>query len=134
MGEEEKSTKRELQSLIGQLQHVATIVKSGRTFLRRMYDLLSIAKLPHHHVRLNKNFQSDLAWWNELFTFWEGSGMMSTSNPRPPNVIVTSDASGGWGCGAYWAYYWFQLAWPDCAAAQSIMFKELVALVIATAV
>ena len=57
-----KCMKRELQSLIGQLQHVSTIVKSGRTFLRWMYDLLLVAKFPHHHVRLNQNFQSDLAW------------------------------------------------------------------------
>ena len=46
----------------------------------------------------------------------------------------TSDVSGEWDCGAYWAHCWFQLAWPDCAAAQSIIFKELVALVIATAI
>lgn len=35
-------TKKELQSLIGQLQHAATIIKPGRTFLRRMHDMLSL--------------------------------------------------------------------------------------------
>ncbi len=129
-----KCTKRELQSLIGQLQHVATIVKPGRTFLRRMYDLLSVAEKPHHHIRLNQNFKSDLAWWVSLLSHWEGSAMMSTSCPPPPNIIVTSDASGNWGCGAYWANWWFQLAWPDNSASQSIMFKELAAIVIATAI
>lgn len=59
-----KATKRELKSLTGQLQHVATIIKPGRTFLRRMYDMFSLAKLPQHHIRLNEDFKSDLAWWS----------------------------------------------------------------------
>ena len=35
------STRSELRSLTGQLQHASVVVKPGRTFLRRMYDLLS---------------------------------------------------------------------------------------------
>jgi hypothetical protein len=107
-----KCTKRELKSLVGHLQHVATIIKSGRTFLRRMYDLLPQARLAHHYIHLNDNSKSDLAWWSLFLESWEGSAMMSSSRPRVPSVTVTSDASGGWGCGAFCANQWFQLAWP----------------------
>ena len=34
------ATKRELQSLIGHLSHVVTVVQPGRTFLRRMINLM----------------------------------------------------------------------------------------------
>ena len=48
-----RCTKRELLSIAGQLQHAATIVKPGRTFLRHLFDLSSrVAKL-HHHIKLN---------------------------------------------------------------------------------
>jgi hypothetical protein len=52
------STKRDLLSLIGHLSHACRVVKSGRTFLRRMIDLSATPKELHHRVRLNKGFQS----------------------------------------------------------------------------
>ena len=33
------STKRDLLSLVGQLQHAATVIRPGRTFLRSPFDL-----------------------------------------------------------------------------------------------
>ncbi len=45
-------TKRELQSLIGQLQHATCVVRPGRSFLRRVIALLAVAKKPHHRPPL----------------------------------------------------------------------------------
>ena len=53
-------TKRDLLSLIGQLQHACKVVRPGRTFLRRMIELATVAKELHHHIRLNRGFKSDL--------------------------------------------------------------------------
>ena len=61
--------KRELLSLIGQLQHACKVVKSGRTFLRRMIDLSMGARRSHHSIRLNKAFQSDLLWWDTFLVY-----------------------------------------------------------------
>ena len=47
-----KCTKCELLSLIGVLSFAAKVVKSGRTFLRRLIDL-SISGLGHH-ISLNR--------------------------------------------------------------------------------
>ena len=44
-------TRRELQSLIGHLQHAATVVRPGRRFVRGMLSLLHVAHKPHHHIR-----------------------------------------------------------------------------------
>ena len=52
--------KRELLSLIGQLQHACKVVRYGRTFLRRMINLSMTTKCLHHHIRLNASFHSDL--------------------------------------------------------------------------
>ena len=53
-------TRRELESLIGHLQHAAKVVRPDRRFIRGMLSLLQIAAKPHHYVRLNASFRADL--------------------------------------------------------------------------
>ena len=49
-----KCTKRDLLSLIRLLSFAAKVVKSGRTFLRRLIDLSSSVSRLSHHISLNK--------------------------------------------------------------------------------
>ena len=53
---------------------------------------------------------------------------------QPPDLSVTSDASGSWGCGAFWGAEWFQLEWAGLLQEAHIAIKELVPVVIATAI
>ena len=125
-------TKRDLLSLIGQLQHACRVVKPGRSFLRRMIDLSTTVKELHHFVRLNKGFRSDLEWWSMFLEGWNGVSLLSTVARKPPDVMVTSDASGGWGCGAFSSSgEWFQFPWPENWKAVHITEKELIPIVIA---
>ena len=125
--------KRELLSLIGQLQHACRVVKPGRSFLRRMIDLTSTTAELHHHIRLSAGFRSDLEWWHMFLAEWNGVQMMSSLCRGPPGAIVTSDAS-GWGCGAFSSTgKWFQCSWPSTWASVHITVKELVPVVIACA-
>ena len=48
-----KCIKRDLLSLIGKLNFACRIIPAGRTFLRRLIDLSTTARLPHHHISLN---------------------------------------------------------------------------------
>ena len=57
-------TKSELQSLAGLLQHACKVVRPGRTFLRRVFELLRGTRKSYHHIRLNNGMRSDLAWWD----------------------------------------------------------------------
>lgn len=129
-------TKQELQSLVGQLHHACCVVKPGRTFLRRMLDLLRLptASKPHHHIRLNKGFQSDLRWWATFLPRWNGIRMFAEgTNPRIA-ATITSDASGSWGCGAFTSMgEWFQFAWPTLWKDLDITVKELLPIVLAVA-
>ena len=66
-GDRKVCTRRELESLIRLLNHACKVVRPGRTFLRRMIDLLSATGRTglghsHHHIRLNREFRADLAW------------------------------------------------------------------------
>ena len=129
-------TKRELLSLIGQLQHASVVVRPGRPFLRRMINLSkSVGKLTHH-VRINHQARSDIMWWNVFLETWNGVSLLSMAGRREPDTSFASDASGSWGCGAYWAHTWFQLAWSDATALQgkNIATQELLPIVLAAAV
>ena len=64
--------KKELMSLIGQLQHACKVVRPGRSFVRHMIDLSTIAEELHHHIRLNISFCSDLQWWAIFLSEWNG--------------------------------------------------------------
>ena len=57
--------RRQLESLIGTLQHACRVIKPGRTFIRRMINLLRIpgATRGYHHIQLNQEFRTDLQWW-----------------------------------------------------------------------
>ena len=64
------ATKKELKSLVGKLAFASQVVKPGKTFLRRMFELISVARHGHHHIRLNVEFRSDLHWWATFLRSW----------------------------------------------------------------
>ena len=124
-------TKSELESLIGQLQHAATVVRAGRSFLRRMIVLLKSRRSSAHFIRLNQSFRSDLRWWHTFLRDWNGISLLAAIGEAEPAFTVASDASGSWGCGAFFGPHWFQFHWPPAASSFSIAFLELVPIIIA---
>ncbi len=120
--------KRELESLIGTLQHAATVIRPGRTFLRRAIALLNGVKYRHHHIRLNVEFRSDIAWWRVLASHWNGTSVFIDGSRD--STTFTSDSSGNWGCGAWHGNKWFQLEWDHRAAKLHIAAKELIPIII----
>ena len=116
--------------LVGQLHHACCVVKLGRTFLRRMLDLLRLPSTtePHHHIRLNKSFRSDLRWWATFLPTWNGIRMLSET---PATAAIISDA---WGCGAFSSIgEWFQYQWPVSWQELDITVKELLPIVLVVA-
>ena len=92
---------KDLQSLVGKLQYASKVVHPGRTFLRRMFDLLKGIPRKRQFVRLNVSFRSDLMWWHSLLESWNGVLMMRSQGAEPDHHLI-SDASGQFGCGAFW--------------------------------
>ena len=46
-------------------------------------------------------------------------------------AVITTDASGNWGCGGYCECNWFQVQWPQNTADLHITIKELIPIVLA---
>ena len=132
-GDRKSCTRKELESLVGHLNHACKVVRSGRSFLRRMLDLLHSVHLPPRstaQIRLSKGFRSDLAWWQEFIIQWNGVSFLFPPS-HLPQVEMTSDASGSWGCGAWYGNSWLQLRWDSQSQALSITEKELIPIILA---
>ena len=126
-------TRRQLESLIGHLHHAAKVVWPGRTFLRRMIDLLYCFRARDHPIRLNSEFQLDIQWWHKFLASWHGvSFWLFPGMSAPTDVEATSDAAGSLGFGAYFNTEWFSGAWAPSQADLSIAYKELFPVVVAS--
>lgn len=132
-GTQDHCTRKELESLIGMLCHACRVVRSGRSFLRRMIDLLhSQKRSPNSKVpiRLNAGFKADVAWWQEFIVQWNGVSFLHPPS-HLPTIHLYSDASGTWGCGAWHENSWFQVQWDWCSWPRSIAEKELIPIILA---
>ncbi len=127
--------RRDLESIVGSLNHAGTVVRPGRAFKRRLLDLMSSVKRGDRWIRLNKEARADVEWWYHFGLDWNGTSLLS-SRCAEPQATMLSDASGGWGCAATWDGCWFQLSWNEARAAEgwNIMPKELLPIVIAAVV
>ena len=124
------ATKRDLLSLIGELSHATKVVLPGRAFLRQLIDLAASRSSLDHWVRLDTSFRSDLIWWHLFISDWNGTSLLLSHVLRPPEVTITSDASGSWGCGAFCEDQWFQRKWTPNWAGINIACKEFVPIVV----
>ena len=125
-------SRRELESLMGTLQHACKVIQPGRLFLHHALALLRGAKRRHHHIRLNKEFRSDLLWWRVFAPHWNGAALIIHDCCREFHLF--SDASGSWGCGAWHDSKWFQLKWDERTQQSDISVKELLPVIIAAAI
>ena len=57
---------------MGQLQHACKVVRAGRCFMRRLYDLLANTHhfQKHFRIRLNAECQVDVEWWMSFCMHW----------------------------------------------------------------
>ena len=85
-GDRKGCTRKELESLIGLLNYAYKVVRAGRSFLRRMIDLLHAVHRPPSSktpIRLSQGFRADLAWWREFLGLWN-RGVIPHPSLFPP--------------------------------------------------
>ena len=129
--------RRDLESLVGSLNHACRAVRPGRAFKRRLQDLMTTMEREGRRGRLNVEARADIEWWHQFGLNWNGTALMrSVVTDEVPSEVMLSDASGNWGCGATWQGKWFQIKWSDATRTKewSIMPKELLPIVVAAVV
>ena len=127
--------KRELLSLIGKLSFVSSVVKSGRTFTRRLIDLSKKAKYLHdlhHKLKLNLESRMDIQWWIDYLPNWNGISFFLDSEwiTNEPLDLFTDASDHGIGC--YFMGSWIYQKFPEGVKEKvSITWRELYTIVVA---
>lgn len=81
-------TKRDLQSVLGRLIHVAKCVPPARLFVSRLLDALREAR--RKYIKISPEMRADFAWFISFCKGWNGVSLI----PEPaPNKTITLDAS-----------------------------------------
>jgi len=85
-------------------------------------------------TRLNVEFHSNLCWCHTLAD-WNGLSLLQWDDAHwSPDHLIQADASGAWGCGAFWQGHWLQWCWPLEWVTHNFMVKGLVPIVLSCAI
>ena len=60
-----RATKKQLERLAGLLAHFSSVIRGGRTFCRRVYDLFATCR-KGSSVALSEEIRLDLSWWRSF--------------------------------------------------------------------
>lgn len=79
-----KLKKVQLQSLAGKLNWASQCIQGGRTFMRRILDVIRPLRAPWHRARVTKDLRDDLSWWLEYMDPFNGLTPMCDTRPVSP--------------------------------------------------
>ena len=103
-----KATKKELESIAGLMAHCSSVVKGGRTFSRRVYDLCNNTAR-RSTTNLSIEILADFSWWKSFCNVFNGSAKII---PRCKSTSLISDSS-MWGFGAWCDTDWLIGSWSN---------------------
>ena len=86
-----RTSKTELQSLIGKLQYVTKCVLQSRVFMNRLLETLRSMK-NKKMISLSESFQKDLKWWKMFMDRYNGVSFIPSSFWTEPDVSFATDS------------------------------------------
>ena len=92
------ATKLELQRLAGNLSHCSTVIRAGKTFNRRVINIIKYFPLNRRNITLSCEFFADLSWWSAFAKMFNGTGKIIKCDRI--DIVIYTDAS-GLGFGGY---------------------------------
>ena len=104
-----KATKKELQVLAGHLAHASTVVRGGRTFSRRLINLVKYLDDSNRIISLPEWFLPDLQWWSSLLEVFNGSAKVIKTVCDLGGLVSTDSSKSGFG--GVWNDDWFLGSW-----------------------
>ena len=129
-----RSTKVEMQSLIGKLQYVTKCVFQSRMFMNRLLEALRSIK-DKKSISLSDSFRKDLKWWSMFMDTYNGVSFLPSSIWTEPDVTLATDSC-LLGCGGICLDEYFHTGFPHHIDDQGLPIhcKEMLAVLIAVRV
>ena len=125
-----RASKRQLQQLAGKLNWACRVVHGGRTFLRRILDMLNSLKRPHHKARLDAACKQDIMWWDKFLQTFNGVRLFLHDLPQQSLVTDSSTLAAGALFEGDWLYVNWQFDLPQFSN-EHINVKEALAVCLA---
>ena len=116
--DKKKSSKVELQSLIGKLQYVTKCVLQSRVFLNRLLESLRSMK-GKKFIWLSDSFRKDLRWWARFIEQYNGVSFIPAATWTEPDISFATDSC-LIGCGGFCNKEYFHTSFPDAIRKQQL--------------
>ena len=108
-----KVTLCEMQSLVGLLNFVCSVICPSRAFLRRLIDLTHGVRLSHHRIKLTGEAKADLNVWLSFLSTYNGRSLFLDDRWQNSSKLnLFTDATGGIGFGAIFGTEFCHGLWP----------------------
>ena len=97
-------TKKELESLGGLVSYCSYVVRGGRTFSRRIFDITASYSRSCKAISLNDAIKADIKWWLAFCDVFNGKdGIIRDRHPIPLYFDASFEGFGAW-LGKDWFY------------------------------
>ena len=113
-----RTSKVDLQSLIGKLQYVTKCVLQSRVFLNRLLETLRAMK-ETKSIGLSESFQKDLKWWACFIDRYNGVSFIPAAIWTEPDVSFATDSCLR-GCGGFCDNEFFHTSFPKAINDQGL--------------
>ena len=124
-------TLHQMQQVIGSLQFTTSVVRPGRTFLRRMINSTIGITKPYHHVHLTNNIKEDIQLWITFLNQYNGTTFFIDRTPVSPQEINFYTDSCPQGYGGSFETHYFYGQFPASWSKYNICVLELFPILLA---
>ena len=118
-----KSSKVELQSLIGKLQFISKCVQQSRIFVNRLLDTLRTLS-DRKSFKIACSFRKDLRWWSKFVDIFNGVSYIPPLVWEEPDITFSTDSCLT-GCGGICAREYFHASFPKFIQDQGLPIHKL---------
>jgi hypothetical protein len=123
LSQQRHASRKQLQKALGYFNHLAQVVWSARTRLRRLIDLVYSGS-DSRRIPLTAGAKLDLLFWSGLAEKHNGEAVVLQAPLLSTDSFLATDASGSYGIGGYWDGVHFGFPWEQVAAEVSLRLPQ----------
>ena len=121
---------KKLQSLAGKLNWASSVVRGGRTYLRRILDVMKPLKMGHHKLKISDEMKKDLYWWSTFLRSFNGVRVLRYTTVSHFVYVDAWDMGGACFYNGDWQYVSWRYDFPMLKNAH-INVKEAMMVLVA---
>ena len=114
---------RQCEKLAGKISWAVQVVRSGRVYLRRLFEAMSVLKAKHHKLKLSEELRQDILWWKFVLQNYNGVRVLQPEGPVNRAYVQTSPEGAGMQSRADW--YYVNWRSDTCLAERGWVDKEV---------